>query len=99
MLPWSPYRCLMSCRFVHECMVVCRYDFNHPEAIPESLHHAFDCVVIDPPFITREVWEKYTAAAKLLLVKEPEGKLSLDLCSRNGNFNFHDGRLKCLSNY
>jgi len=48
-----------------------RYDFNHPEAIPESLHHLFDCVVIDPPFITREVWEKYASAAKLLLVKEP----------------------------
>ena len=28
-------------------------------------------VVIDPPFITREVWEKYTTAAKLLL--KPEG--------------------------
>ena len=27
-------------------------------------------VVIDPPFITREVWEKYTEAAKLLLKKE-----------------------------
>ena len=24
-------------------------------------------VVIDPPFITREVWEKYAAAARLLL--------------------------------
>ena len=28
-------------------------------------------VVIDPPFITREVWEKYTTAAKLLL--KPDG--------------------------
>ena len=26
-------------------------------------------VIIDPPFITREVWEKYTAAAKLLLAE------------------------------
>ena len=27
-------------------------------------------VIIDPPFITREVWEKYTVAAKLLLTKD-----------------------------
>ena len=27
-------------------------------------------VVIDPPFITREVWEKYAACAKLLLKSE-----------------------------
>ena len=32
-------------------------------------------VVIDPPFITKEVWEKYTVAAKLLLI--PEGGLVL----------------------
>lgn len=27
----------------------------------------FDVIVIDPPFITREVWEKYSEAAKLLM--------------------------------
>jgi 16S rRNA G966 N2-methylase RsmD len=43
------------------------YDFNKPEELPADLHHAFDLVVIDPPFITREVWEKYAVAAKLLL--------------------------------
>ena len=32
-------------------------------------------VVIDPPFITREVWEKYTTAAKMLL--KPEGGIVL----------------------
>ena len=32
-------------------------------------------VVIDPPFITREVWEKYTEAARILL--KPEGGLVL----------------------
>ena len=31
------------------------------------MHHQFDLVVIDPPFITREVWEKYAEAAKMLL--------------------------------
>ncbi|KAK3281321.1 hypothetical protein CYMTET_10882, partial [Cymbomonas tetramitiformis] len=36
------------------------YDFNKPSEIPSDIHHSFDCVVIDPRFITREVWEKYT---------------------------------------
>ena len=47
------------------------YDFNRPEAVPDSLAHTFDCVVIDPPFITREAWEKFAITAKLLL--KPEG--------------------------
>ena len=29
--------------------------------------NSFDMVIIDPPFITREVWEKYASTAKLLL--------------------------------
>lgn len=47
-----------------------RYDFNEPEAIPEELHHAFDMIVVDPPFITREVWEKYATTMRLL-AKQP----------------------------
>lgn len=47
------------------------YDFNNPEDIPANIHHTFDCVVIDPPFITHEVWSLYATAAKLLLA--PEG--------------------------
>lgn len=43
------------------------YDFNNPEDIPINIHNTFDCVVIDPPFITEEVWTLYAAAAKLLL--------------------------------
>ena len=27
-------------------------------------------VIIDPPFITKEVWEKYTEAAKILLKED-----------------------------
>ncbi len=49
-----------------------RYDYNAPEQLPAALHGTFDCVVIDPPFITREVWEKYVQAAKLLL--QPGGE-------------------------
>eukprot|EP00928_Gymnodinium_smaydae_P051403 TRINITY_DN34938_c0_g1_i1.p1 TRINITY_DN34938_c0_g1~~TRINITY_DN34938_c0_g1_i1.p1 ORF type:complete len:442 (+),score=107.71 TRINITY_DN34938_c0_g1_i1:47-1327(+) len=43
------------------------YDFNDPEAVPAELHKSFDLVVIDPPYITREVWSKYAATARLLL--------------------------------
>ena len=43
------------------------YDFNEPENVPASLLGTFDVVVIDPPFITREVWEKYAITAHLLL--------------------------------
>ena len=34
----------------------------------------FDMVVCDPPFITREVWEAYTAAVKILLPTGEDGK-------------------------
>ena len=34
------------------------YDFNNPTDIPENFHNFFDYILIDPPFITREVWEK-----------------------------------------
>ena len=51
------------------------YDFNNPEDIPANIHHTFDCVVIDPPFITEEVWTLYAAATKLLLA--PEGQQHL----------------------
>lgn len=43
------------------------YDFNDPENIPEKLRGSFEGVLIDPPFITPEVWEKYATTAKLLL--------------------------------
>ena len=35
--------------------------------MPESLLGTFDMVVVDPPFIVREVWEKYAVTSKLLL--------------------------------
>ena len=47
------------------------FDFNAPEGIPRALEGAFDMVVVDPPFITREVWEKYAVSAKKLLRPGP----------------------------
>lgn len=43
------------------------FDFNQPLSITSEFHHTFDFIVIDPPFITNEVWEKYTVATQLLL--------------------------------
>ena len=42
------------------------YDFNKPEDLAPELKEAFDMVVIDPPFITREVWEKVTIKLELM---------------------------------
>lgn len=65
------------------------YDFNAPEAIPAELHHTFDLAVIDPPFITRDVWEKYAATARLLLKQgtqpdgSPAGRLLVSTIAEN----------------
>jgi len=35
------------------------------------LESSFDMVVVDPPFITREVWERYAETSKFLLKEAP----------------------------
>ena len=45
------------------------YDYNAPEAVPADCWAAFDYVVVDPPFITEEVWSKYAATVKLIAAK------------------------------
>jgi hypothetical protein len=57
------------------------YDFNNPEAIPAHFHQKFAMVVVDPPFITREVWEKYSVAIKLLL--KPDGRIIATTIAEN----------------
>ena len=57
------------------------YDFNNPSSIPNNLLGKADYIIIDPPFITRDVWEKYTETAKLLIKNgndstgQPYGKI------------------------
>jgi len=46
-----------------------KYDYQHPKALPAELKHRFAMVVIDPPFITEEVWENYAEAAQYLLLE------------------------------
>jgi len=50
------------------------YDFNDPTGIPAELLGKCDIVVIDPPFITHEVWRKYAETAKLLMPDGGKGK-------------------------
>ena len=57
------------------------YDFHQPLALPDELHAAFGCVVIDPPFITSEVWMQYVATAKWLLA--PGGRAVLTTVIEN----------------
>ena len=42
------------------------YDFTKPLTLDEKLKHSFDCVVIDPPFVTRDAWEKFAEAGNYL---------------------------------
>lgn len=45
-------------------------------------------IVIDPPFITREVWDKYAEASKLLLKEDGSGKVLLSTIDENEGFIF-----------
>lgn len=60
-----------------------RYDFNEPEVVPAELHHSFDALLIDPPFITEAVWEKYAATARLLL--RPGGRVICSTIAENAD--------------
>ncbi|KAH7816530.1 putative ubiquitin-conjugating enzyme H5b [Monocercomonoides exilis] len=42
------------------------YDYKKPLSLPPEMQHSFDCVVIDPPFITRDAWEKFAEMGKQL---------------------------------
>lgn len=58
-----------------------KYDFHEPTAIPEHLHHTFDFVVVDPPFVTRDAWTLYATTVKLLL--RENGKIIVTTLSEN----------------
>lgn len=49
------------------------YDYNDPVSFSDSsiLQGTFDMVVIDPPFITRDVWENYAITSRYLLKNDP----------------------------
>jgi len=45
------------------------YDYHQPTTLPAELQHAFTMVVIDPPYIEQDVWQKYAQTAKFLLAE------------------------------
>lgn len=55
-----------------------RFDFNDG-SVGDDLAGTFDCAVVDPPFITREVWAKYAECIRSAL--RPGGAL---LCTTVG---------------
>lgn len=56
------------------------YDFNDLDTIPKEMYGTFDLLVVDPPFIVKEVWEKYADAVKLLAKSgNDNGKISMIL--------------------
>ena len=60
------------------------YDFYHPEDLQEELKESFDFIVIDPPFVTEEVWLLYIQAIKFLV--KPDGKILLSTIDEREEF-------------
>mmetsp|Transcript_33517 Transcript_33517/g.92583 ORF Transcript_33517/g.92583 Transcript_33517/m.92583 type:complete len:191 (+) Transcript_33517:52-624(+) len=60
------------------------YDFNKETEIPPELHGTFDLILVDPPFITADVWQKYAVTTKLLL-RNPDGKVILTTVLENAD--------------
>lgn len=52
------------------------YDYNEPLELPESLSHAFEVVVADPPYLSEECLEK-TAQTMHFLSKKSSSPLLL----------------------
>jgi len=63
-----------------------KYDFKlqPPEDhLPKELKHAFDIVVIDPPFITEEVWRLFALSANYLLRPDGKGRIICTTVAEN----------------
>jgi len=66
------------------CDHYCFYDYNDAlGTLDASLHHTFDCCVVDPPFITRDVWTLYAGAIKLLLKEDGAQRVILTTVGEN----------------
>ena len=68
------------------------YDYNHPTMFLNkdgskcsNLEASFDMVVIDPPFITYQVWQKYAETARYLL-RNKQGLILATTVGENHSF-------------
>jgi EEF1A lysine methyltransferase 1 len=46
------------------------YDYESPTMLRKKFHGCFDWVVVDPPFLSEEVLEKYAQTIELIMKKE-----------------------------
>jgi methylase of polypeptide subunit release factors len=60
------------------------YDYNYPTELPADLKGQFDMIVADPPYVTKETWEKYRLTIEYLLA--PGGKILLSTLEDNADF-------------
>jgi hypothetical protein len=65
----------------------CFFDYNAPDKIPMQYMAQFDYVVVDPPFITSEVWAPYAQVVSFLLEGHP-GMKGNDLNMTKGKVMF-----------
>ncbi|GMF43897.1 unnamed protein product [Phytophthora fragariaefolia] len=76
----NPHECVLfdqfDSKFASEGEHFVLFDFHKPQDVPSKMIGTFDFVVVDPPFITREVWELYADTIKLLL-RSKDSKLLL----------------------
>eukprot|EP00695_Tsukubamonas_globosa_P001118 TRINITY_DN2066_c0_g1_i1.p2 TRINITY_DN2066_c0_g1~~TRINITY_DN2066_c0_g1_i1.p2 ORF type:complete len:107 (+),score=3.68 TRINITY_DN2066_c0_g1_i1:116-436(+) len=61
------------------------FDFHKWDEIPADVRHTFDYVVVDPPFITRDAWEKFAAATKLLAKQDGTSKILVSSVAENAD--------------
>ena len=83
-----------------------KYDYKAPGDIPPALRGAFDAVVIDPPFITEEVWTLYAEAGNsggsapfaVLQYRKPEFRVTV-APEREVAVNGDDVRFRVAADY
>ncbi|KRW99557.1 hypothetical protein PPERSA_01203 [Pseudocohnilembus persalinus] len=51
------------------------FDFKNPTDFDQKYENFFDFVLIDPPFITRDVWSKFAETAKYIIKKDKDNKI------------------------
>ena len=49
------------------------YDYNDPLNLPTELQHEFDLICVDPPFLSKECWEKFKVTIEYM--KKPSSKV------------------------
>ena len=59
------------------------YDFHTPALVDSTLCGRFAGVIIDPPFITEEVWRLYSQTARVLLAPEGPGRVLATTIAEN----------------